>query len=558
MPITAKFQADFTDFYAATKKAETSLDNLGAATEKSRGFIGGLAGSLGQFDRIFASAGVNIGSTVSALNEMSSAVGKTTTELGLFTTAGIAAGTAMGAYGLTRSLLEATGAAAAVDAAFQKAGEQIMFTGAALDAAVGGAKQDVINKAIRDGAAATITYADAIKYNNEMARQHTLALETSTRRIQGYEAALEKVAKSGNWQQLTEDMNSNVFTQKEIAARYGISVEAVEHLTRTEKANADAAKEQAKQRQQDLKDENEDVQQLFKAWDEGDKIMQDFAIRTHKTAMDAEREVRQERAKTLTDANKQIADHYQQITKLQTENTDFVMKNTLSETDYKIAKIKEWEEQAIRAFSVDGPTAQQLAAFTDAVKLRAKQQIDALEEIPPIVTLIGHTAAEVEAARKAGAKETGDVVTDEFKRQQAAFESFKGVVVAGTGEIVAASYAVQTAMAGTDVVTRDWAIRQAQMERGEIFLTGMSSGRIPIRTRQTGGPVDVGQTYLVGERGPELFKPASAGNILPTTQAGGVTMYNTFHVNGSVRDIAPQLVAELTRLMKLTRQWPSA
>src|SRR5262245_527094 len=555
MPITAKFQADFTDFYAATKKAETSLDNLGAATEKSRGFIGGLAGSLGQFDRIFASAGVNIGSTVSALNEMSSAVGKTTTELGLFTTAGIAAGTAMGAYGLTRSLLEATGAAAALDGAFKKVGEQIMFTGAALDAAQLGAKQDVLNRATENAGRLITDYSEAIRINNEAARQHSLTLDTATRRIQGYEAQLEKVAKSGNWAQLTEDMNSNVFTQKEIAARYGISVEAVEHLTRTEKANADAAKEQAKQRQQDLKDENADVQKLFKAWEDGDKLMQEFAITTHKTAMDEMRKEREERASMLKERNTQVLDGLKQIQSIEAEYTDFIQKQTLSETDYKILKIHEWEKAQLDAFK---GTEEEMIRFTEIVTKRAQQQIDALQEIPPIVTLIGHTAAEVEAARKAGAKETGDVVTDEFKRQQAAFESFKGVVVAGTGEIVAASYAVQTAMAGTDVVTRDWAIRQAQMERGEIFLTGMSSGRIPIRTRQTGGPVDVGQTYLVGERGPELLKPASAGKILTTTQAGGVTMYNTLNVNGSVRDIAPQLVAELTRLMKLTRQWPSA
>jgi hypothetical protein len=35
-------------------------------------------------------------------------------------------------------------------------------------------------------------------------------------------------------------------------------------------------------------------------------------------------------------------------------------------------------------------------------------------------------------------------------------------------------------------------------------------------------------------------------------------MVNNFYVNGSIRDLAQPLMNELTRLMKQTRQWPSA
>jgi hypothetical protein len=277
---------------------------------------------------------------------------------------------------------------------------------------------------------------------------------------------------------------------------------------------------------------------------------------TTKQAKKANEEFWKDQDTQLQANNKNIADHYLQIADLQAKNTDFVMKQTLSETDYKIAKIKEWEEHAIRAFSVDGPTAQQLAAFTDAVKTRATQQIDALKEVPPIVTLIGQSAADVEAARTAGAKQTGDVVVDEFRRQQEAFMSFKGVVVAGTGEISAASTAIQGAMHGTDTILRDWLIRNAQLARGEFFMTGMSQTPYKPPTRQAGGPVAAGHTYLVGESGPELFRPASSGMIVPN--GGGVTVHNTFYVNGSIRDLALPLMDELSRMMKQTRQWPSA
>lgn len=48
--------------------------------------------------------------------------------------------------------------------------------------------------------------------------------------------------------------------------------------------------------------------------------------------------------------------------------------------------------------------------------------------------------------------------------------------------------------------------------------------------RALGGPVAGGSTYLVGERGPELFTPSSSGNITPNGAMGGNTI--TVNVNG--------------------------
>lgn len=39
--------------------------------------------------------------------------------------------------------------------------------------------------------------------------------------------------------------------------------------------------------------------------------------------------------------------------------------------------------------------------------------------------------------------------------------------------------------------------------------------------RANGGPVSAGKTYLVGERGPELFTPGVSGNIIPNDKIGG-------------------------------------
>lgn len=39
--------------------------------------------------------------------------------------------------------------------------------------------------------------------------------------------------------------------------------------------------------------------------------------------------------------------------------------------------------------------------------------------------------------------------------------------------------------------------------------------------RASGGPVEMDKTYLVGEKGPELFVPSRSGTIVPNSQLGG-------------------------------------
>lgn len=57
----------------------------------------------------------------------------------------------------------------------------------------------------------------------------------------------------------------------------------------------------------------------------------------------------------------------------------------------------------------------------------------------------------------------------------------------------------------------------------------VSASQIPISFpgRASGGPVTAGTTYMVGEQGPELFKPHSSGTIVP---------------NGASDNAAPQRV----------------
>lgn len=60
--------------------------------------------------------------------------------------------------------------------------------------------------------------------------------------------------------------------------------------------------------------------------------------------------------------------------------------------------------------------------------------------------------------------------------------------------------------------------------------------------RADGGPVFAGRAYLVGERGPELFVPRSAGNIVPNG-AGGASITNVYNIDARADRAA--IVAEI-------------
>jgi hypothetical protein len=59
-------------------------------------------------------------------------------------------------------------------------------------------------------------------------------------------------------------------------------------------------------------------------------------------------------------------------------------------------------------------------------------------------------------------------------------------------------------------------------------------GRVFGGGRAAGGPVNAGTTYLVGERGPELFTPSGSGSIIPNHKLGGGGGSINITVNGAI------------------------
>lgn len=73
--------------------------------------------------------------------------------------------------------------------------------------------------------------------------------------------------------------------------------------------------------------------------------------------------------------------------------------------------------------------------------------------------------------------------------------------------------------------------------------------------RASGGPVQAGKTYLVGERGPEPFVPGRSGTILPNSSLGGVSMVNHFHLHGkATEEDAMTILRQLNHLLTRSSQ----
>ena len=68
--------------------------------------------------------------------------------------------------------------------------------------------------------------------------------------------------------------------------------------------------------------------------------------------------------------------------------------------------------------------------------------------------------------------------------------------------------------------------------------------------RASGGPVSMGKTYLVGEKGPELFSPSSNGNIIPNKALGGTSSGTTINISVSGAIDPASTARQIANLLK--------
>lgn len=69
-----------------------------------------------------------------------------------------------------------------------------------------------------------------------------------------------------------------------------------------------------------------------------------------------------------------------------------------------------------------------------------------------------------------------------------------------------------------------------------------------------GGPVQAGQPYMVGERGPEMFVPNQSGSIVPNDKmgGGGITVVNNVDASGASSDVDVKIRAAMQQSSQQT------
>jgi hypothetical protein len=269
MAMTSKFGADFVEFYDASAKATAQLDTMATASAKVDTSVGTMAKSMDgaattvtagmttmstsstkttnsftalatqmqTADKSLAAFGVSVSPVTNVLTEVGQVAGKTVTELGALGTATTALAVGLGTFKATSFILEMTGANKALNDFYQNL---FKYRTAGQETA---AQQDVINKALRDGAAAGITFAEAVEFNRQKANAFTAQWDTAANSVAKWEGEIAKVRKSGNYGQLVQDMKDGNSTAADLQRRYNLSAEALDYLTRKTKAQSDAWKE---------------------------------------------------------------------------------------------------------------------------------------------------------------------------------------------------------------------------------------------------------------------------------------------------------------------------
>lgn len=458
-----------------------NLQNLANASAKTRTATEGLHTSLSRFDGILGALGFNISSEVRALTEMSAAVGQTVSQLGLLATAGLAAGAAFAGWKIGRLIAEMAG----LDDQIGKTTASILGLGD-VTAEVSGARLDLLAKASQIAGHEITNLKEAMDIMAEASRKHDVAFVTSATVIAGWRAEIAKVVGKGELGQLKDDIESGVFSMERLTQRYNISSDAIKLFIADLKGVTDgmhSAEEATAAFEKELLESAKAAHQV----EQSIKQTVDFSIDQIGKRTTAE----------LHYVNASIAGT-KQLQQVQQENADFVMRTTLSETDYKILKIREWEQATIAAFR---GTEQQLNAFTDAVRVRAQQQVDALSQVAEIVTVIG------------GGSQS--LLRPDTQMQ------------------------IHSGPAGGSAFSLP-----------EFRLPGFS-----LTGRASGGPVSAGSTYLVGENGPELLHMGANGMVSPNGGGGGAIVVQLV-VDGRV--LAQVVNDQNTRAMRQSRQWPSA
>jgi hypothetical protein len=157
--------------------------------------------------------------------------------------------------------------------------------------------------------------------------------------------------------------------------------------------------------------------------------------------------------------------------------------------------------------------------------------------------------AELEAAAKLAFGTGAQADIDAYEQQAAAFAGMLSAISGNMDDISSKEILIRYKTQGPAAALELAGYLARGAEYGGISpedaltLAGIST----LPHKAMGGPVMGNQSYLVGERGPELFTPSSSGNIIPNGAMGGGGNTITVNVNGGDPDAVVRAIQKYAR-----------
>ena len=140
-----------------------------------------------------------------------------------------------------------------------------------------------------------------------------------------------------------------------------------------------------------------------------------------------------------------------------------------------------------------------------------------------------------------------------LQRGSLGFASLRSTALGALGDVAA-----QANNSLYSAVSADGGLASSVGMSGLVGLSTLMSTVLGLPGRATGGPVSPGQPYLVGENGPEMFVPTSAGSVAPNGGAGGAMGGGGRDVNVAISITAPTPSSTPQSLQRSGRQVASA
>ena len=177
--------------------------------------------------------------------------------------------------------------------------------------------------------------------------------------------------------------------------------------------------------------------------------------------------------------------------------------------------------------------------LADAVRDAAREKDKAArDETRRLQTLKRERERAAATAQRRAEREELAKLNAEMQEAMAIAQQFADTIATAFEDVISGTASVAEAF-GTMVTEILKQIQRIIIQKTIVEpIVGALLGQIgPSASRAHGGPVSAGGSFLVGERGPELFTPGASGNITPNSRLGGAAVIVQQTIN-----FAPSLI----------------